>query len=124
MFAPKASLLVQVKVAKVQLQFVPEIAVAVSPVGRVSVIVTVPVVEAVPLFLTVIVYVAPVCPWLKLPVCVLVTVRSGAVGTTTVVGSLAVLLVVLVSPPPETVAVLVTEEGALPATVTVRVIAG
>ena len=41
-----------------------------------------------------------------------------------VVTSLAVSLVVLVSPPPETVAVLVTEAGALLATFTVRVMAG
>ena len=41
-----------------------------------------------------------------------------------VVGSLAVLLAVLVSPPPDTVAVLVTLAGALPATFTVRVITG
>ena len=38
-----------------------------------------------------------------------------------VVGSLAELLVVFVSPPPDTVAVLVTLEGALEATFTVRV---
>ncbi len=41
-----------------------------------------------------------------------------------VVGSVAVLLAVLVSPPPETVAVLVAEAGALFATLTVRVIIG
>jgi len=41
-----------------------------------------------------------------------------------VVTSCAVSLAVLVSPPPATVAVLVTEEGALAATFTVRVMAG
>ena len=41
-----------------------------------------------------------------------------------VVRSLAVSLDVFVSPPPDTVAVFVTELGALLATVTVRVIAG
>ena len=41
-----------------------------------------------------------------------------------VVRSFAVSFVVFVSPPPETVAVFVTEAGALAATFTVRVIAG
>src|ERR1700694_826701 len=41
-----------------------------------------------------------------------------------VVGSVAVSLLVLVSPPPDTVAVLVTLDGALLATFTVRVMAG
>ena len=45
-------------------------------------------------------------------------------GGLMVVGSLAESLLVLVSPPPETAAMLVTLEGALPATFTVRVIAG
>ena len=43
-------------------QPVPDMDVAVRPLGKVSVTVTVPVVEADPLLLTVIVYVAPVCP--------------------------------------------------------------
>jgi hypothetical protein len=42
----------------------------------------------------------------------------------TVVGSLAVLFAGLVSPAPDTVAVLVTLEGAVDATVTVSVIGG
>ena len=54
----------------------PLIAVAVSPLGRVSVTVTVPLVVALPEFVTVIEYVAPVCPWVKLPVCDFATVRS------------------------------------------------
>ncbi len=44
----------------VQVQPVPLMAVAVKPEGRTSVTVTIPVVEAKPLFVTVIVYVAPV----------------------------------------------------------------
>jgi hypothetical protein len=43
-------------------------AVAVKPVGSVSVTVTVPLVAAVPVFLAVSVYVAPVCPCVKFPV--------------------------------------------------------
>src|SRR5271166_6087054 len=94
-------------------------AVAVRPVGSVSATVTAAVVGPVPLLVTVIVYVAPVCPWVKLPVCDLVTVRSG--NCTIVVGSVAVSLDVLVSPPPDTVAVFVTLAGALDAAFTVTV---
>jgi len=117
-----ASLRVQVSVPKVHVQPVPLIAVAVSPVGSVSATVTVPLVGPGPTLLTVIVYVAPVCPCVKLPVCVLFTVRSAT--CVIVVGSLAVSLAVLISPPPDTLAVLVTDEGALLATFTVRVMAG
>ena len=68
---------------------------------------------------------APVCPCVKLPVCVLVMVRSGVPpAALIVVISFAVSLVVLVSPPPDTVAVLVTLAGAFAATLTVSVIAG
>ena len=49
-------------------------------------------------------------------------VRSG--GALIVVRSLLVSLELLLSPPPETMAVLVTELGALLATLTVSVIAG
>jgi hypothetical protein len=58
---------VHVKFARVQLQFVPEMAVGVKLAGRVSVMVTVPEVAALPLFVTVMVYVAPVWPCVKLP---------------------------------------------------------
>src|SRR5689334_13863415 len=47
--------------------------------------------------------------------------RSGA---RTIVGSVAVLLAALVSPPPETVAVLVTLAGALAATFTLSMMGG
>ena len=103
-------------------QPVPDMDVAVRPLGKVSVTVTVPVVEADPLLLTVIVYVAPVCPCVKLPVWVFVIARSGT--AIVAVGSLTVSFEVLFSPPPETIAVLVTTVGALVATLTVRVIAG
>jgi hypothetical protein len=45
-------------------------------------------------------------------------------GGVIVVGSVAVSFAVLVSPPPDTVAVFVTDEGAVVATFTVRVIEG
>ena len=75
---------------------------------------------AVPMFLGVIVYCAPFCPWVKLPTWVFVTVRSDAV-TDTVVGSVAVYREA--SPPPMTVTVLVPEFAAAP-TVTASVITG
>ena len=110
----------QTSVAKVQVQPVPLIAVAVNPVGSVSVTVTVPLVEALPLLVTVMVYCAPVCPCVKLPTWVFVMVRS---GWRIVVGSLAVLLAVFRSAPfdSDTVTLLVTVGGALLATLTVRV---
>ena len=51
----------------------------VNPVGSVSVTVTVPEVAAAPaLFETVTVYVAPIWPCVKFPVCVFVMPRAGA----------------------------------------------
>ena len=88
----------------------PLIAVAVRPPGSVSVAVTAPLVGVPPVFLTVIVYCAPVWPWMKLPLCVLLTIKSGPFPM--VVGSLAPSLAVFSSPPPDTVAVLVTDAGA------------
>jgi hypothetical protein len=58
----------------------------------------------------------------KLPVWVLVTVKSAPVMI--VVASLAVLLAALLSPPPETPAILVTVAGASDATFSVIVIGG
>ena len=70
-------------------------------------------------------YVSAASPCLKLPLWLLLTARSATVTTgVMVVGSLAVSLVVLVSPPPATVAVLVTLAGALLATATVSANAG
>src|SRR6476469_6609285 len=62
-------------------------------------------------------------PWLQVPACLLSMVRSGA---RTVVGSLPLLLPLLAagSPPPETLAVLVTLGKAASATETVRVMLG
>ena len=61
----------------VQLHPLPVIAVAVKPAGMLSTTVTVPDVGAPPAFDTVIVYVAPVWPGMKLPACVLTIARSG-----------------------------------------------
>ena len=58
---------------------------------------------------------------MKLPVCDLAIVRSG--NCVTVVGSVALLLPGLVSPPPETATEFVILAAALPATFTVSVIA-
>ena len=57
---------------------------------------------------------------MKFPACDLEIVRSGS--CVTVVGSLAVLLPVLLSPPPDTETELVTLDAAFPATSTVNVI--
>ena len=61
-------------------------------------------------------------PAVKLPLWVLVIVRSGTAVEVIVVGSLAESLLVLLSPPPDTVAVLVTLDGALLAMLTFKVI--
>jgi hypothetical protein len=58
----------------------------------------------------------------KFPVCVLVTLNTG--GGCIVVGSLEELLLVMISPAPETIAVFVTLSGALVATFTVSVMGG
>jgi hypothetical protein len=107
-----------------QFQLDPLIPVAVKPTGSVSVTVTVPTLDAEPLFETVSVYEAPDWPWTKAPECVIVSLKSGEPAGATDVGSLAALLPVFDSPPPETEAVLVTLAGALLATLTVRVIGG
>src|SRR5258708_4759312 len=99
-------------------------AVAVNPVGRVSVTVTVPLVGPVPLLLAGVVEDWPICPWVKLTLWVLVMVRSGVNNGLEVVASEVVSFPVLVSLPPETATVLVTEAAALAATLTVSVIAG
>jgi hypothetical protein len=98
------------------------IAVAVSPTGTTSLTVTVPEVAVAPALRTVIVNVAPTWPWKKLPVCVFVIATSGPPITMT--ESFDVLLAALTSPPPETVAVLISGELAPFPTSTVSVIAG
>ena len=52
----RASLRVQIRVATVQVQLVPLMAVAIKPAGKVSVMVTMPEVAVPPLLVTVIVY--------------------------------------------------------------------
>src|ERR1017187_2574011 len=72
----RASLRVQASVAKVQVQPVPPIPVAVRPPGSASVTVTVPLLGPESALITVMVYTAPVCPRATLPTCVLVTIRT------------------------------------------------
>src|SRR5215475_9071444 len=75
-----------------QVQPVPLTAVAVNPMGSVSVTVTVPSVAPTPIFLTVIVNVSPVSPdWNAAP-CVLTMVKSG--------GSTLIDAVLLATPVP------------------------
>ena len=108
----------------VQVQPVPLIAVMVSPDGGVSITVTrLPAgLAPTPPLLTVTVYAAPVCPWVKLPVCVFAIVRS---GKSMVVESLALLLPVSDSVATVDTAILLTcGDVALAATVTVTVSAG
>jgi hypothetical protein len=99
-----------------QVQPVPVAALKVSPAGMVSVTVIVPLVAAVPLLLTAIVYV-PVAPIVKFPVC---DFAIASAGLRTVVGFVAVG--VLPAPPPEAVAEFVTVAGAFAATLTVSAI--
>ena len=87
--------------------------------------VTVPLLAAPPALCTVIAYVAPLCPAVKVPACVFVRVRSGPVlPVLIVVTSLAVLLLGLTSPPPDTLAVFVSVGGGLAAMSTVSVSGG
>jgi hypothetical protein len=86
----------------------------------VSVTVTVPLVVSAPTaFDTSTVYVAPCCPCVKLPLCVLVMLSTG--GFTMTVGSLALAVA---DPPPLTEMVFTCGEVAFPATFTVTVIDG
>ena len=80
---------------------------------------TVPLVETEPSLETTMVYVRPVWPCANIPLWVFATTRSAA--CTMVVGSVAVLFAVLLSLPPETVAVLITVDGASLSTETVTV---
>jgi hypothetical protein len=76
--APSASERVHVNVPRVHDQPLPEIAVAVNPLGSESVAVTVPLVEPGPAFETATEYVSPWSPWVKLPMCDLAIVRSAS----------------------------------------------
>src|SRR5947207_3069921 len=97
-------------------------AVGARPAGSVSVTVTVPTVAAGPILLTVTVYGSALSPCLKLPLWLSARVKSATWMID--VGSLALLLAVLTSPPPATLAVLVTLAGAVGATLTLSVSAG
>jgi hypothetical protein len=92
-----------------------------NPPGSVSDTWTAPLVAIVPTFRTTTAY-APVEPCMNCTLWLLAIVASGRPPM--LVGSVAVLFVVLVSPPPETVAVFVTLSAAFAATLTVSVIAG
>ena len=105
----------------VQVQPVPERFAIDKPVGGVSDAVTVPLVGPVPVLLTVTVKVAPVCPCVKFPVCVLVIFKAGVGGGMTVTVSLPVDPV---EPPPDMEALFVMVEGALVATEAVTVMDG
>jgi hypothetical protein len=99
---------------------VPLKAVAVRPVGSVSVTVTVPALDPVPEFPTKMVY-APVPPRVTLPVWLFAIVKSGSKALTVVVRSAALSFDVFVSPPPATATVFVTLEAAPALTLTVSV---
>src|SRR5215469_2693567 len=78
-----------------QFQPLPDMAATVRLEGGTSVAVTVvPSVGPLPALLTVMVKVAPVCPWVKLPECVLVMARA-AVGLEGVIVNVTVLLTTL-----------------------------
>ena len=74
---PSTSLRVHGPAGCVHVQPLPANDVGVNPMGTRSPTVTVPLVGAVPEFVTVIVYVAPVSPCVKFPLSVLTMVRSG-----------------------------------------------
>ena len=81
-FGARIPVFVQVTVCPEALQFHPAPApeTYVRPVGSVSVTVIVPVVPAPPTFVTAMLY-TPFVPTMKLPLCCLVIVRSGCVGS-------------------------------------------
>ena len=98
---------------------VPAIDTKLKPDGIVSVTVTVPLVPAEAPFDTVIVYVAPACPCVKFPACVLLMLTTGRAMM--VVESVALAVA---DPPPDTPTLFTCGEVALAATFTVTVIAG
>lgn len=112
---------VQLEAFNVHVHPVPVSPVAVKPAGNVSITVAAPLVAAVPALVTVIANVPP-WPWVKLPVWIDVTVRSGTPEI--VVPSVPVLFEVFVSPPPEIVTVLVNDPAAFEATFTSKAIGG
>jgi len=120
----RVSELVQLSVLSVQTQDWGElIEIIVSPVEAVAVTVIGPLEGALPLFVTPKMTRSLVSPTDTPPPAKRSILRSMTAGTMIVL-SLAVLLAGFVSPPPVTVALFVTEPGALAATFTVTVILG
>src|SRR5438067_1845107 len=93
-----------------------------KPAGSVSVTVTVPKDDPEPMLLTLTVYGSATSPCLKVPLWLRATVRSATWMID--VGSLALLLAVLTSPPPATLARLVSLDGAWGAMLTLSVSTG
>ena len=96
---------------------VPLIAVGVKLGGSESVTFTIPTVGPLPTLLAVMVYVAPLCPWVKLPLCVLLIVRSGGEQVLSRIETLAEpLLATARSPFPSPLkSPMATEYGLVPA---------
>jgi hypothetical protein len=109
----------------VQVHPVPESAVIVSPVGGVSVMVTVPLDGEFPMFATVTVYVT-VCPGAATLVSVVFAIEMSIPDTPVMaVTSFAVLLASFESPPPDTIATFVTVPAVtVGPTIVVTVISG
>lgn len=107
----------QESVPTLQLQPVPESAVTVSPTGGTSIRLTAPNVRPGPALATVTVYVAPVCPWKKLPLWLFAMVKSEASTVIEAVAVLPVPALVAVTAP----VVFTCEPAATPVMFTVNV---
>jgi hypothetical protein len=114
---------VHVRLLKVQFQPVPLMAVAVAPAGSVDVTVTAPVDGIFPELEMKTKKVPPIWPW-KNGVVELTCVRKSIRGAAVSVKSVNELFTGFTSPPPETVTVPLTGDGALRATLTVRITTG
>ena len=99
---------------------VPAIDTSVIPVGTVSVTVTVPLVGTAPVFDTVTVYAAPLCPCAKLPVWLFHILSTGALGRIVVLS----LMLLPADPPPDTDTEFNRGVAAFDATFTVTAIGG
>ena len=116
---PAATLVQVLLLMTPQVHPAPVIEVRVNPTGSVSVTVTTPEVAPAPLwFDTVTVYVAPLCPCVKFPLCIDVTLRDGG---TIMVESPALAVA---EPPPDALTEFTCGELALAPTFTVTVITG
>jgi hypothetical protein len=98
---------------------VPAIDTSVIPAGTVSVTVTVPLVEPVPTFHTVTLYVAPFCPCVKFPVWLFPILNAGGFALITVLS----LTLLPADPPPDTDTEFDSGVPAFDATFTITVIA-